>query len=109
VANDLKRVYTGSICLAGVEMDPIMGLSHLTSMSVLPRKFFHRSPCKQNEIFVVFSKDIFHKFNERRDHGIFVGVSGVTLCLKTCVDEVCEEWADRLDRELFRGKKGMFL
>jgi hypothetical protein len=109
VANDLKRVYTGSICLAGVEMDPIMGLSHLTSMSVLPQKFFHRSPGKQNEISVAFSKDIFHKFNERRDHGIFVGVSGVTLCLKTCVDDVCEEWADRLDAELFRGKKGMFL
>jgi hypothetical protein len=110
VANDLKGVCTGSICLAGVEMDPIMGLSHLTSMSVLPRKFFHRSPGKQNEISVAFGKHIFRKFNGRREgNGIFFGVSGVTVCLKTCVDEVCEYWADRLDTELFRGKKGMFL
>jgi hypothetical protein len=112
VANDLKGVHAGSIRLAGIdmEMDPTMGLSHQTAMSALPRNFFHISPRKQNEISVAFREDIFHKYNDKRDGlEIFVGLRGITLCLKTCVDEVCEQWADRLDTELFRGKKGMFL
>jgi hypothetical protein len=34
-------------------------------------------------------------------------VTEFTPCLKACVDEVCEQWANRLDTELFRGKKGI--
>jgi hypothetical protein len=108
VANDLKGVYTrstGSIRLEGVEIDPIVELSYHTTMAALSPNFFHISPCKQDEICVAFSNDIMHKFRERK----FLGIASITLCLKACVDQVCEQWADRLDAELFRGKKGMFL
>jgi hypothetical protein len=101
-----------SIRLACVGKDPIMGLSRLISMAALPLKFFHGSPSEQNEfpLPLAFCEDVFRKYNDSRDgRKTYLDMSGITLCLKTCVDEVCEQWADRLDTELFRGKKGMFL
>jgi len=107
VAGDLKGIYSHTdIRMADTEMDPIMGLSHLSVMRALPGRFFHTEH-DHTETSLEFSSDLqSNLFKRMQEHG---NKENVSLLLKESVDEVCEMWADRLDKALFRGKTGMFL
>lgn len=64
VSSDLEGVYEVKTCrLAGLEMNPMMGLAHLYAMSVFPANFV-QIPNQREDVVVTFSDELQSKIME---------------------------------------------
>mmetsp|Transcript_42104 Transcript_42104/g.88353 ORF Transcript_42104/g.88353 Transcript_42104/m.88353 type:complete len:241 (+) Transcript_42104:68-790(+) len=121
VTADLISIYNKNQieyeCIRGVRLnhDHFIGVSIATTAVALPDKFFNNAQ-KQNvadKTTEAFQTDIgsllLEKSMQITTFGRVREKSTLALILKESIDEICEKWADKLDEDLFRGKKGCFL
>lgn len=112
ITNDLEGIYsvrTVRLAGAGVVEEPLFILANLTAMSALPKEIraFCRPATNFEDLAVSFVHDLHEKLRERM--GRELTPENSSLLLKKSLDETCEKWSGRLDKELFRGKRGSFL
>lgn len=124
VAGDLEEIYTPTKTVqmmsdtemdsiiemdstGGPQLSTVVTISHLTTMIALPAKLFQTED-EQTKIGLAFSDDLQENLIARVGGDCFTPES-CSLPVKESLDEVCELWADRLDKSLFRGKTGAFL
>jgi len=96
-----------------VNMHPVTFLSNFVTKKALPKKYFP-DMARFVDICTAFSAD-FQAYYSRKAKEVMnakdfsPSLQNFSILVKISLDVTCEQWAERLDEELFRSKYGSFL
>ena len=107
VSREMEEIYSQSACLlpASKEIHQFTAMAQICVQQALPATMF-QSESQKDDISASFHHDLELLISEQ---GLNKSVADYLKDMKDCVDQICEKWAPRLDRELFDGKEGTFL